>query len=432
MKILLVEDSPTIRYAMCNYIHSAGHETIIAESGEHALQTLENTPVDMIIMDVEMPGLNGFETTRLIREWLGDHWVPIIFVTGKGEAKSLEEGIEAGGDDYLTKPVNQTILNAKVRAMERITEMRNQLAKLNKELLALSQRDSLTGLFNRRAFEERAKDLWAQAMRNKQPLTFLLLDIDHFKLYNDCYGHPAGDKCIKEVAKVLTECMNRSADVVARYGGEEFIAVLPDTPEDGAALICERIREGVENLGIKHRESSVSTVVTVSVGATVVNYTTGTFMEQQVVRADKALYESKQAGRNRVTVKVSSPLRRLLAFDQNEDDLYTLSELLQGHCDVTTSSSLEEAMRLIIANGPDLIMLDVSEDFGQREFCEAMNEKAEFRRIPILLTSNKRENHVEQYGIRFNDKDVLHKPYLGNRVFAHIDQYLGITGFNKR
>ena len=131
MKILLVQDSATLRYAMRNYIIEAGHTPLIAQSGEEALQMLETTPVDMIIMDVEMPGLNGFETTRLIREWLGGYWIPIIFVTGRNEDESYREGIEAGGDDYLIKPVSAMIIKPKIRAMERITEMRDQFNQVH-------------------------------------------------------------------------------------------------------------------------------------------------------------------------------------------------------------------------------------------------------------------------------------------------------------
>ena len=157
MQILLVEDSATLRHAMSEYIRAAGHEALVAQSGEEALQMIEHTPFDLIIMDVEMPGLNGFETTRLMREWLGEHWIPIIFVTGKTDDASVEEGIEAGGDDYLSKPVSPIILKAKIRAMQRIVDMRNQLSEMNEALEQLSQRDSLTQLYNRRTFNDIAK-----------------------------------------------------------------------------------------------------------------------------------------------------------------------------------------------------------------------------------------------------------------------------------
>lgn len=356
MKILLVEDSATIRFVMCRYIEEAGHTTIVAESGESALQILDTTPVDMVIMDVEMPGLNGFETTRLIREWMGDHWIPIIFVTGKGAAKSLEEGIEAGGDDYLTKPVNQIILNAKIRAMERITHMRNELAKVNEELTELSQRDGLTDLYNRRTFEQKAADLWHQAARSKTPLTLMLLDIDHFKLFNDCYGHPAGDECIRMVAGSLSATLNRSSDLLGRYGGEEFIAVLSNTHEEGARHICERIRKNVEELNIRHRDSSCSGVVTVSIGACTLPSGKGGDYDELVSLADQALYESKSEGRNRTTVRTFTGQKKLLLLDRDEDSLDTLQAELKGHFVVIGTSELRECAELAEEYRPDVIM----------------------------------------------------------------------------
>ncbi len=424
MKILLVEDSATIRYAMCMYIENAGHETLVAESGEQALQILDTTPVDMVVMDVEMPGLDGFETTRLIREWLGDHWIPIIFVTGKSEASSLEEGISAGGDDYLIKPVNETILNAKIRAMERITEMRDELAKLNQELTILSQRDGLTQLYNRRTFEEKAAELWDNSTRNKTPLTILLLDIDHFKLYNDLYGHPEGDECIRQVAGMLARCLNRSADLVARYGGEEFIALLPDTPEQGAIHMCELIRSSIEKLNIKHRDSSCSKVVTVSIGATVVNYTTGTDMDFQVTRADQALYESKSNGRNCSTVREYNPQSKVLIIDRQEENLDMMSKNLQGHCTVITSLHDNECIALAEEYYPDLILLDVQPGEKHQELCLALKENAKTKSIPVVLISNSNHDELKRFGKEIHANGCLTKPLDRDRLIATVNQFL--------
>jgi PleD family two-component response regulator len=167
MKILLVEDSTTLRFAISRYIQEAGHEALLAQDGEEAMHIVDEVAVDMIIMDVEMPGLNGFETTALIREMLGEHWVPIIFVTGKSEETDFKDGIDAGGDDYLIKPVSRVILKSKIRAMERIIGMRNELNRVNRELTELSERDSLTRLYNRRTFETRATESWRQASRSR-------------------------------------------------------------------------------------------------------------------------------------------------------------------------------------------------------------------------------------------------------------------------
>jgi len=424
MKILLVEDSATIRYMMSQYIEDAGHETIVAESGEQALQILDTTPVDMVIMDVEMPGLDGFETTRLIREWLGDHWIPIIFVTGKSEASSLEEGISAGGDDYLIKPVNQIILNAKVKAMERITEMRNQLAKLNRELTILSQRDGLTQLYNRRTFEEKAQALWDQSTRNKTPLTILLLDIDHFKLFNDCYGHPAGDECIRQVSGVLANCLSRSTDVVGRYGGEEFIGFLPNTHEPGAEHICELIRSNVENLDIVHRESSCSRVVTASIGASVINFTTGTDLQTQIARADKALYDSKLNGRNRSTVREFNPQSKVLIIDEHEESLEFMRSTLEGHCSVITSTNHDECEPLAEEYYPDLIILDVESNTDFQNVCNQLKNNPKTQPIPIMIVAPNDLKILQKFGMEVHANACVAKPLEKDRFIAQVSQYL--------
>ncbi len=424
MKILLVEDSATIRFAMCMYIEKWGHETLVAESGEQALQILDTTPVDMVIMDVEMPGLDGFETTRLIREWLGDHWIPIIFVTGKSEASSLEEGISAGGDDYLIKPVNEIILNAKIRAMERITEMRNQLAKLNDELTILSQRDGLTQLYNRRTFEEKATEIWKQSTRHKTPLTIVLLDIDHFKHYNDCYGHPAGDECIRQVSALLARCLNRSGDIVGRYGGEEFVAILPDTPEQGAVHICELIRSSIEKLAIKHRDSSCSKVVTVSIGASVVNYTTGTDLDFQISRADQALYESKSSGRNCCTVREFNPQSKILIIDQSDENLEMMKDNLKGHCTVITSPHDNECIALAEEYYPDLILLDVQPGAKHQELCLELKNNGKTKTIPVVLISTTEQEELKRFGKEIHADGCLTKPLDRDRLIATVNQYL--------
>ena len=208
-----------------------------------------------------LPGLNGFETTRLIREWLGGHWIPIIFVTGRNEDESYREGIEAGGDDYLIKPVSYMIIKAKIRAMERIAEMRDQLNRLNAELEALSQLDSLTQIYNRRTFTEQAEQQWLVATRQQQPVSALMIDVDHFKLFNDHYGHPAGDACLKKITQAIKSCLRRPLDLLGRYGGEEFIVLLPETDSVGAFRVAGSINKAVEALGLPHDVSPTCPVI---------------------------------------------------------------------------------------------------------------------------------------------------------------------------
>ncbi|MEJ2415898.1 MAG: diguanylate cyclase [Exilibacterium sp.] len=425
MKILLVEDSATLRYTHCAYIRNAGHTPIIAESGEEALQLVENTPVDMIIMDVEMPGLNGFETTRLMREWLGDYWIPIIFVTGKNDDESYREGIEAGGDDYLIKPVSPAILQAKITAMERIADMRDQLRELNVELETLSQRDGLTKVYNRRTFDEFGRQQWLVANRKQLPIGVLMIDIDHFKSYNDFYGHPAGDDCLIKVAEAMNESVNRPTDILARYGGEEFIILLPDTDQEGAMQVASAIRYAVEDLRVQHQASTTSRVVTVSIGAATTRHTTGRSLQDLINCADKALYKSKRAGRNRVTVEEFSLVKNILIGDDDPDILSLLSSELQGHCQIMTADNGEECIELAQSLQPDLILLDIRmPGMDGLEVCNRLKQISHTAYIPIILISGRDKADLIKAGKEVGANDCIQKPFDRFQLLAKINHYL--------
>lgn len=386
MKILLVEDSPTLRYTMHNFIRQAGHEAILAASGEEALQLIESDPVDLVIMDVEMPGLDGFETTRLIREFFGQRWVPIIFITGMSDEASYQKGIEAGGDDYMIKPVSPIILKAKLRAFERIVEMQAEMQQLNQELQALSQRDGLTGLFNRRTYEEKAANQWAISSRARESLAILMMDVDHFKDYNDHYGHQAGDDCLKAVARAMADTLHRPADLLARYGGEEFIALLPDTDVRGAALVAETLRSEVESLGIPHARSSAADVVTISVGVAVTEYTTGITPVDLVREADEALYIAKAQGRNYVKLKQVSPHKTLLILDANPVSASRSSAALREEFNIVTAASVDECLEIAHRIHPDLILLSSSNTRADLvSIRNDLQDNPHMARAPVLL-----------------------------------------------
>lgn len=389
MKILLVEDSATLRYAMRNYIVEAGHTALIAKSGEEALQMLETTPVDMIIMDVEMPGLNGFETTRLIREWLGEHWLPIIFVTGLNEDENYREGIDAGGDDYLIKPVSAMIIKAKIRAMERISEMRDQLNQLNAELEALSQLDSLTQIYNRRTFNEMAHQQWLLAARQQKPISVLMIDVDHFKLFNDHYGHPAGDSCLKIVTQCLRNCLQRPFDLLGRYGGEEFIILLPDTDSAGAASVSLLIQEKLALANIRHIASPSHHSVTISVGGASSSRTIGYSLEDLIKRADRALYKAKRSGRNCVIIDDFSINKTVLVVTQdNSDSMQDLVKILSEHFNILLTDSPDEALDICLDIHPDLILMDsASVDEHDERLCRQLSRKLKTNPIPIIVLS---------------------------------------------
>lgn len=306
MKILLVDDTKTERMIMASYLKKMGHEVIISENGEQAIELFKQNTPDLILLDVIMPVMDGHNTAKKIRS-IGDEWIPIIFLSAKAKAEDVAAGIEAGGDDYLTKPVNQTILTAKMNAMQRIALMRQrlidvtlQLDKVNRKLSRLVNIDGLTGIANRRYLDHYLESELKRLQRSKQPLTVIMADIDHFKVYNDHFGHTAGDECLKAIASTLQNNLDRPADLAARYGGEEFCIILPETDLAGGAHIAERLRIKVEELCIDHAPTVDRKMVTMSLGVAQCSSQKPRLAIELIHEADKAMYQAKQAGRNMV------------------------------------------------------------------------------------------------------------------------------------
>lgn len=421
MKILLVEDSATLRYAMRNYILEAGHTPLMASTGEEALQLLENTPVDMIIMDVEMPGLNGFETTRLIREWLAGHWIPIIFVTGRNEDEAYREGIDVGGDDYLIKPVSFMVLKAKIRAMERIADMRDQLNRLNAELEAISQLDSLTHIYNRRTFNELAAQQWGLANRQQYAISALMIDVDHFKLYNDHYGHPAGDTCLKQITQAIKSCLLRPSDLLGRYGGEEFVVLLPNSDTLGALRVAETIQDAIRHIHIKHDASPTDELVTVSVGGATCLRTTGHKLEELIKGADRALYKVKRAGRNRALVDEVACHKTVLIADHNTESVQHVSAMLQPHFNIVSCDSREECLEIALDVHPDLILLGTTmADTEDHTLCRHLATNAKTNAIPVAVLTGHHSGEAKgtdsMLGIRARFGNDLNGAALMSRI----------------
>ncbi len=306
MNILLVDDTRTEQHIMTVRLNEMGHDVICCSNGQEAIELYEQYDFDLVLMDVIMPIMDGYETAQHMREQ-DDDWVPIIFLSGRTSPEDIAAGIDAGGDDYLTKPVDETILAAKMSAMQRIAAMRHrlisvshELEKANDELQKLANADGLTGLANRRIIDEYLEKETARSVRSELPIAVIMIDLDNFKLYNDNYGHIAGDSCLKKVSKVLKNTVRRPEDLVGRYGGEEFCVILPNTDLKGASFVAERIRSEVEGANIPHAKNTVSDVVTLSIGiASRIpgNKSTAT---QLLSDADKALYRAKTNGRNQV------------------------------------------------------------------------------------------------------------------------------------
>ncbi|MDD2699968.1 MAG: diguanylate cyclase [Sideroxydans sp.] len=308
LKILVVEDSKVTVKVLRNYLASMHvSEPLIAENGKQALKLYERERPDVVLLDIKLPDVDGFEVARQIRRMEGEHeWAAIIFLTAMNSDDDLARGIAAGGDDYLVKPVSEIVFHAKVRAMQRLIEMQRKLVDVtqqldgaNAELQRLSTTDALTGIANRRSLDHFLEREWRRCLRMKKPLSLVMMDIDYFKLFNDKYGHQAGDDCLKQVADQIARAAPRGTDLAARYGGEEFMLVLGETDQDGVMWIAERVRQMVADLKVPHYATG-SKFVTISCGVVSVLPGDRVSLEMLLQSADAALYQAKRAGRDRV------------------------------------------------------------------------------------------------------------------------------------
>ncbi|MBF2021478.1 MAG: diguanylate cyclase [Hydrococcus sp. C42_A2020_068] len=317
--ILIVDDNSTNLSVAVDYLEESGFTVLVAQDGESALKLAKYARPHLILLDVLMPGIDGFETCCRLKSDRDTKDIPVIFLTALSDTEDKVKGFKFGAVDYVTKPIQREELLARLTTHLRIQALAQQLQQqnqqlqqqalelkaakeateaANRELERLANVDSLTQIANRRRFDEHLNQEWRRLTREQAPLSLILCDIDYFKGYNDYYGHQAGDECLRQVAQTIAEILERPGDLVARYGGEEIAAILPNTTAEGAIQIAELIHLGIRRLKIPHVRSTVSSYVTLSLGICSQVPNRQLSPESLIAAADKALYTAKERGRN--------------------------------------------------------------------------------------------------------------------------------------
>lgn len=314
-EILIVDDNPINLDLLSSMLREHHYRVRAAINGRRALMAVRSCLPDLIMLDINMPEMDGYEVCRQLKADSYTADIPVIFISALDEVLDKVRAFEVGGADYVTKPfqfgeVLVRIENhLKISRLQKEMERKNQelqqsylqLERANRMLRSLSYLDALTGIANRRHFDETLEQEWRRAYRISTVLSLVMIDIDHFKLFNDTYGHQGGDECLKQVAMVLSNTLKRAGDLAARYGGEEFAVILPGTEVDGATSLAEEFRTRVEALQLEHKMSP-SKIVTISVGIATTYPTESSSLDILIAAADRALYRSKHEGRNRVTI----------------------------------------------------------------------------------------------------------------------------------
>jgi diguanylate cyclase (GGDEF)-like protein len=298
-----------------------GYQVVEAANGEQGIEVYQRLKPHLVLLDALMPVMDGFtcctklqtlssgssqegEALADLTSAQGASPTPVLMITNLNDQESVDRAFEVGATDYVMKPIHLPVLRQKVRRIIEQTQLYQELRVANQELQRLAALDGLTGVANRRRFDEYLNDEWQSMAREKLPLSLILADIDFFKKYNDTYGHQAGDACLRRVADALRFCAKRSIDLVARYGGEEFAVILPNTTNEGAFQVAEDIRAAVNTLNIVHAQSTVSEYVTLSLGISCMYPLPNTPPAMLIAAADRALYQAKAAGRNQCFPKI--------------------------------------------------------------------------------------------------------------------------------
>lgn len=292
--ILVVDDEPLYLELIADIL-GEDFRILVAEEGMAGMQIAANSVPQLILLDLMMPVIDGFEVYRCLKADPRTRDIPVIFITGIGDVATETKGLRMGAVDYINKPINPDLVKARVNTQINLKLMRDQL-------VMLAATDGLTGLRNRFHFDGMLAYEYARHLRSGEELAIIMLDIDNFKAFNDTYGHIGGDECLREIAKAMTKTVSRCTDLVARYGGEEFAVLMPDTSLRGAVIIAERVRTAIDNLELPQQNAPAGHV-TASLGVVSGSFLKGTSIVDVLTEADIQLYRAKAGGRNRVAFR---------------------------------------------------------------------------------------------------------------------------------
>jgi diguanylate cyclase (GGDEF)-like protein len=312
--ILVVGNPKTLRVDLREAIDKEGYRIAEALTGEQGLNACQQLQPELVLLDTTMPDIDGFSCCAKLQALLGDHCPPILMIIDLGDQASVELAFEVGAADYVTRPIHWAVLRQRVprliqanwamkelrQQVERENLLKEQLKRAEQKLESLTSVDTLTGIANRRCFDEYLHREWKRAARERKPLSLILSDIDFFKAYNNTYGTQAGDECLKQIARTIRQVVRRPADLVARYSGEEFAVLLPNTPARGGVQVAEAMRSQVKALAIANSGSQVSHLVTISLGVASAIPSSESSIDRLIDEAKEALDQAKIGLRDRV------------------------------------------------------------------------------------------------------------------------------------
>ena len=300
--VLIADDDNLVRKLLMQSLRKDGYRFVEAQDGIEAIELYQSVQPDLVLLDVSMPKMDGFSCCKYLRSQASIYILPILMITVLDDEASVNAAFDAGATDYIHKPINWFALGRRVKLLLDMTQLHRKLQKANDELRRIALTDALTGLFNRRSLDDMLEREWHRCIRNDEPLSLIMCDVDCFKQFNDTYGHPAGDRCLQQVGQVIRSSIRWTVDIGARYGGEEFAIVLPNMTLADAITVAERIRIGVQQLHIPHEGTMVKdeVYVTLSLGINTVSPLASWTIDSFIQEADRNLYQAKKLGRNRV------------------------------------------------------------------------------------------------------------------------------------